>query len=214
MKKNLSKWVREKGDILQEISQDISWYGGKLKDKAKKSLKGMEPGQFHPNIAEAEESGEEACLADFFPVPDPWEDEQSLRKELDWAIHRAYYKEGGFRYFGSNLTRYVNVVLPSETGLEDMWATGYNSNIQPMLKQLEKLEKELEALQAHSDPNLPDLEKKELLEKMRTFCDMAYAQRLHTDTDWEAEAYRLALRNYTEELNRQLLEPYQLTEDD
>lgn len=211
MKKNLPKWVREKGDILQEISQDISWYGGKLKDKAKKGLKGMEPGRFHPSTLLNKETESEEGPEDFFPVPDPWEDEQSLRKELDWAIHRAYYKEGGFRYFGSNLTRYVNVVLPSETGLEDMWATGYNSNIQPMLKQLEKLEKELEALQAQ---NLPDLEKKELLEKMRAFRDMAYAQRLHTDADWEAEAYRLALRSYAEELNRQLLEPYRLKEDD
>lgn len=214
MKKNLSKWVREKGDILQEISQDISWYGEKLRDKAKKNLKGMELGRFHPNTPEDQESGNEANLTDFFPVPDPWEDEQSLRKELDWAIHRAYYKEGGFRYFGSNLTRYVNVVLPSETSLENMWATGYNSSIQPMLKQLEKLEKELKSLLAHSDSKMPDLEKKDLLEKMREFSNVVYQQRLHTDADWKAEAYRLALRNYTEELNRQLLEPYQLKEDD
>ena len=214
MKKNLPKWVREKGDILQEISQDISWYGGKIKGKAKKSLKGMEPGRFHPGTLLNKETERKEGPEDFFPVPDPWEEAESLCRELDWAIHRAYYKEGGFRYFGDNLTRYVNVVLPSETSLDNMWAAGYNSCIQPMCRQLEKLEKELEALQAYSDPNLPDLEKKELLEKMRAFRDMAYAQRLHTDADWEAEAYRLALRSYAEELNRQLLEPYRLKEDD
>lgn len=212
MKKNLSKWVREKGDILQEISQDISWYGEKLKDKAKKGLKGMEPGRFHPNTPSDKET--EECLTDFFPVPDPWEEAESLCRELDWAIHRAYYKEGGFRYFGDNLTRYVNVVLPSETSLDNMWAAGYNSCIQPMCRQLEKLEKELNALMAHSVPELPDLENKDLLEAMRRFSRLACQQRLHTDADWEAEAYRLALRSYAEELNRQLLEPYRLKEDD
>lgn len=214
MKKTLSKWVREKGELLQEISQDISWYSEKLKDKAKKNRKGMELGQLHPYTPVDPESGKEADLTDFFPAPDPWEEAQSLRKELDWAIHRAYYKEGGFRYFGTNLTRYVNVVLPSQTSLEDMWATGYNSSIQPMLKQLEKLEKELDSLLAHSDSKMPDLEKEDLLEKMREFGNMAYQQRLYTDADWEAEAYRQALRNYAEELNRQLLEPYQLTDSD
>ena len=49
---------------------------------------------------------------------------------------------------------------------------------------------------------------------MRRFSSLACQQRLHTDADWEAEAYRLALRSYAEELNRQLLEPYRLKEDD
>ena len=214
MKKNLPKWVREKGEILQEISQDISWYSEKLKDKAKKTLKGMELPQFHPHAPEVPEHEKEADLTDFFPVTNSQDAARSLREELDWAIHRAYYKEGGFRYFGTNLTRYVKVVLPSETSLEEMWAAGYNSSIQPMLRQLEKLEKELTVAAAHSDLRMPDLANRDLLERMWAFHNMAYQQRLHTISGWDAEAYRQALQHYTMELNRQLLEPYQLTEDD
>ena len=214
MKKNLPKWVREKGEILQEISQDISWYSEKLKDKAKKTLKGMELPQFHPHTQEVPESERKADPTDFFPVASSREAAQSLRKELDWAIHRTYYKEGGFRYFGTIMTRYVNVVLPSETGLEEMWAAGYNSGIQPMLKQLEKLERELSALTEHSGLKIPNLAKKDLLERMQAFRNMAYQQQLHTSSGWDAEAYRQALQHYAEELNRQLLEPYQLPEDD
>lgn len=212
--KKMTKWFSEKSQVLQEISQDVAWHAGRLADKAKQVMEGKGLGQLFPHDPESngEEDGEN--LEDFFPVPDPWEQEQALRKEVDWAIHRAYYKEGGFRYFGSNLKRYVKVVLPSETRLESMWAAGYNSCIQPMLQQLEKLEKELEALMPHSGTKMPTLEKKELLEKMRTFSTRAYQLRLHKDTDWEAEAYRQALRNYTEELSSQLLEPYQLTEDE
>lgn len=214
MKDKLQKWAREKGETLQEISQDISWYGGKLWDKAKKSVQGLELGQLKSRAPSGEENGNEDDLTDFFPVPDPWEEERELRENLNWAIHRAYYKEGGFRYFGCNLLRYVNVVLPSETVLENMWAAGYNSCVQPMLRQLEKLETELTSLLAHAGREMPAVENEELLEKMRAFQHMAYQMRLDTEAGWEPESYRQALRHYAGELNRQLLEPCRLPEDE
>lgn len=213
MKDKLQKWAREKGETLQEISQDISWYGKKLQNQVKKSAQGLHLGQLRPHTPSETENGNEDDLTDFFPVPDPWEEEQALREKLNWAIHRAYYKEGGFRYFGCNLVRYVNVVLPSVTNLEDMWAAGYNSCIQPMLRQLETLEKELASLLAHAGSEMLAVEKIDLLENMRTFQHMAYQMRLDTETGWEPEDYRQALRHYAVTLNEQLLESYQLPEN-
>jgi len=214
MKDKLQKWARDKGETLQEISQDISWYGGKLWDKAKKSVQELEFGQRKSRAPSEEENGAEEGPENYFPAPDPQEEQQALHEKLNWAIHKAYYKEGGFRYFGCNLVRYVNVVLPSEHNLEDMWAAGYNSCIQPMLRQLEKLEKELSSVLAHAGVQMPAVEKKMLLEKMRSFQHMAYEMRLDKETDWEPESYRQALRHYANTLNTQLLEPYRLPDED
>ena len=214
MKDKLQKWVREKGETLQEISQDISWYGKKLQNKAKKAAQELLPVPFHPRTPPVKETEKEDGPEAFFPAADPREEERALREKLNWAIHKAYYKEGGFRYFGCNLLRYVNVVLPSETRPEDMWAAGYNSCIQPMLRQLEKLEKELASLVSQSGTRMPAVEKAGLLEKMRTFQRMARTLGLDRETGWEADDYRQALRHYAGELNGQLLESFRLPEDD
>lgn len=213
MKDKLEKWARDKGEALQEISQDISWYSGKLWKKMKQTAQGMELKDFRLHTP-PKEAGTEDRPEDFFPVADPQEEEKTLHNKLNWAIHRAYYKEGGFRYFGCNLLRYVNVVLPSVTNPEDMWEAGYNSCIQPMLWHLEKLEKELASVLAGAGSEMPKVEKTDLLEKMRVFQHMAYALGLDKDTGWEPEAYRQALRQYSGALNEQLLEPYRLPDDE
>lgn len=206
MKNKMSKWVREKGEILQEISQDISWYKEKLVEKAQNSNLGTDLLKKYREALPEQEPEEPQIVY----IPDPWEEEKTLREKLDWAIRRAYCKEGGYRYYGCNLVRYVKVVLPSQTDFQTVWTAGYNSCIDPMLRQLEKLELEMGKLQPLSGKANLELENALLLERMRQFRQLAYDRKLHLDTDWELDDYRQVLTDYAEELNRLLLTPFKL----
>lgn len=211
MKNNLPKWVREKGEILQEVSQDISKYGSKLLDKAKKIDINKVPVFKDRNLEWLQKSKAEIPMNVY--TLNAWEEEQELREKLDNAIHRAYYKEGGFRYFGSNLVWYVKKALPFQTDGEMIWAAGYNSCIHPMLRQLEKLEIEMNELWTDSNREKIKLKNAALLEKMQKFRELAYEEKLHMETELDQEAYRQALCNYTAKLEAQLLIPFRFETD-
>ena len=145
--------------------------------------------------------------------PDPWEEEQELREKLDWAIRRAYCKEGGYYFYGCNLVRYANAAMLAQEDLQTVWSAGYNSCIQPMLRQLEKLENEMDELLPPADRAHLELNHADLLEKMQAFRQLAYDWKLHSRMDLEPEAYRQALYRYAGELEEQLLTPFRhLTE--
>ena len=108
MKKNVSRWIQKKGKVLQEVSQDISWYGKKMAKK----LTGGIPAKKPPVIRE--EALPEEDLTVFIPLTDPLEEEQELRDRLNRAIRRAFRKEGGYLYYGQNLVRYVRPHLSSK----------------------------------------------------------------------------------------------------
>lgn len=202
MKKNVSRWIQKKGKVLQEVSQDISWYGKKMAKK----LTGGIPAKKPPVIRE--EALPEEDLTVFIPLTDPLEEEQELRDRLNRAIRRAFRKEGGYLYYGQNLVRYVRVIMPAQTDLQEVWVAGYNSCIHPMLRQLEKLEAELDELLPSAGVNRLQLENKPLLDKMRHFRQLALDLRLDTDADWEPEAYRQTLSQYAGELDSELLTPF------
>lgn len=142
-------------------------------------------------------------------IPDPLQEQENLTKEMDRAIHRAYYKEGGFRFFGGLLLQYVKAVMPSQTELVHVWAGGYNSCIQPMLRQVDKLEGELEVIQNASDREPLERKNQGLLEKMRLFRFRAQTERLNSQENWELAEYKEALRKYAGDLDAQLLTVYQ-----
>ena len=130
---------------------------------------------------------------------------------MEQAVTRTYYQEGGIRYFGCNLVRFVKVVLPRERDLQTLWAGGYNGCISPMLWQLEKLEKELETIRTSWDVEIPKFEN-EMLRTIRLFARMASKRNLHQTRDWTADAYAEELTDYTWNLERQLLDVYGLSQ--
>lgn len=202
MKKKWQELTKMGGEAFQEISQDLSWSLKKLKKLAESAELNRED---RTQDLSSPRFGENAAA-----TTDPAEE---TRKKVALAIHRAYYKEGGFRYFGCNLQRYVKVVLPQETDPAIMWASGYNSCIHSMIRQLERLEAELMEIRKDYGRPLPVPENKEILEKMRLFKKKAIRGNLQLQTAWEPEEYRDALQQYAQELTQQLLEPYQLPAD-
>lgn len=210
MKDKLWKWAEGKADTFQEIARDISWYSGKLRDGAKVSalklgekLKGLP-------VPQREKAEPSASLSRDW---DPLQEEKELTKEMDRAIHQAYYQEAGFRYFGCKLVWYVTQILPAETDFRRMWIDGYSSCIAPMLRRVHKLEAKLDRLKAESGKVPLNLKNEDLLLKMRGFEKKAVDERLPADTGWALEEYKEALRRYAEELDVQLLTIFRLPEE-
>lgn len=198
MDEKIQNWVKRKFDDIQEVSRDVSWSVKDLYETVCQSVTRLEM----PKVLT--ERGVSAK-----PVPpDPQDARRELTEQMDRAIHRAYYKDGGFRFFGCELRRYA-AAMDREDDFQTVWAGVYNTNIRPMLRQLEKLEQELEALLSQSACEPLPLENAELLERMRTLSQKAGTDRLDQDTDWQMEEYRLAVRAYVTELSERLLDLYQ-----
>lgn len=66
----------------------------------------------------------------------------SLYREMDWAVQRAYYGDNGIRFYGELLQEYVKHILPQETEMERMWVGGYNSCIAYMRSKWEAAEEQ------------------------------------------------------------------------
>lgn len=132
---------------------------------------------------------------------------EELQQKLEDAIHRTYYKEGGFRFFAVRLCRYTRLNLPNVQDPEDMCAGAYNSCIDPMVYLVQKLEQTLTTLQDPCTAELPVPANQALLEAMRSFTARAETERLYTSRDWEPEAYRAALVRYGRDL-QQLLDAF------
>ena len=192
MKHTWYKWLAEREDDLREISWDISWHGKKVLRKVKASLSGLTQ-QAAEDFAKTEEKKET-----------PEKIRENVAAQLEKTVRRAYYKEGGVRYYGEKLARYVKLALPQEKDLFIMWAGCYNSSIAPMQRQLEKLEAELERIRTAAPVPVPDWEN-ELLAVMRRFGSLATRQNLHLEAGWTPESYRDAVTEYTQQLDAQLL---------
>lgn len=128
------------------------------------------------------------------------------------AIHNTYYKEDGFRFFAVKFCRYTRLILPGETDTRAMWISAYNSCIEPILYQLGKLRKTLEALGAQMGQPPLTPSNQALLDAMIDFADRAGAEGLSSPEGWEAEDYRAALTRYGTDL-QQLLNAYPALED-
>ena len=192
MKDELKKWARKQAGELREIGKEASWTARKLySDYKAKSEPPVRPQR---------------------PTARPQRPAQSPRQELtermDREIHRAYYREGGVRFFACGLRRYAAVAI------QMVWAGAYNTNLRPMLRQVEKLEQTLEDLRTQFACEPLDLENVQLLECMRTFAQRVRTDRLDQESDWQTEAYREAVRNYAADLSEQLLEVYYPPEDE
>lgn len=203
MKDKLTNWLTQQRELAREISQDISHYGCAVArktrtlvsdGKTKRPVKASKRTVGSPNTQTAYQ--------------------RQIRLEaatqMEQAVSRAYYQEGGIRYFGDALVRFVKVVLPEEQELQTLWSGGYNGCISPMLWQLEKLEEELETIRASWDVEIPKFEN-EMLRTIRFFAHMASERNLHLTQDWTADAYAEELTDYAGSLERQLLDVYKLS---
>lgn len=230
MKQKCEGWFRQKAGDLQELSRGVT--RDVIRDARKQlaSLQEILTGQGKaPSSREAPAgqgktapSGKRKSLSDilagqgiFSPSrqspggPGTLPPREDLTGQMDRAIHRAYYRDGGFRFFACGLRQYVQVSMEREPDVEMLWAAVYNTNLRPMLRQLEKLERELEELGAAQDVRLQPLENGVLLEEMRFLARRAGDLRLQEETGWTAEEYRQAAAQYTEELSARLLDRYQ-----
>lgn len=198
MNEKLQDWVRRKTGDIQEVSKEISWSAQKLYGTIRQT--GSEPKKAAP------------CSKQNPPArpapPDPEAARRKLTEQMDREIHRTYYKDGGFRFFGCGLRRYAAVALEREQELSMAWAGAYNTNIRPMLRQMETLEQELEALRTRFACEPLPLENARLLEQMRGFARKARTDCLDQEADWRLEDYKQAVRDYVSELSEQLLDPY------
>lgn len=138
---------------------------------------------------------------------------EQLTRELDRAVRRTYYAEGGYRFFAQHLVEYANKSLDRVVSVEEAWIGGYNSNIQPMLTRMQKLERAMADLRSEYGREPLPLENEELLEQMRAFTARVKEERLDRDTGWERSAYIQAMRLYAQDLNEQLLKPYPFPEE-
>jgi len=211
MKKKLQKWTEETSAELREISADAARIAGKLYKKAKNSISAPKPltGPTPVSRQPEKQSILRRQTNQAHPeVQSPDAEQRELTRELERAVHGAYYQEGGIRFYGSCLEQYVRVVLTQETELPQMWAAGYNACIHPMLQQLERLEKKMRAICSDYQQDPLPLNNGALLQTMRQFCTRAREDRLHLEQGWEPEAYRRTLRQYGQDLNERLLIPF------
>lgn len=199
MKKELEHWARKRAGELREIGQELSWAARKLRAEHKTAAK-PQP---------------QAC-----PVVRPTapaaagNPRQELTERMDREIHGAYYRDGGVRFFGCELRRYAAVAMDREEELQLVWAAVYNTNLRPMLRQMEKLEQALEELQSCSAYAPLPLENGQLLQRMRAFAERVHTDRLDQESGWQVDAYRETARDYVEELSEQLLEAYRPPEEE
>lgn len=208
MNAKLQNWVKRKAGDIQEVSKDISWSAKKIYGTVRQTISELEKPE-KSELLYRERSA---------PVkpnpPDPRAARQKLTEQMDREIHRAYYKDGGFRFFACGLRQYAAVAMEQENDLQMTWAGAYNTNIRPMLRQMEKLEQELAKLCSRFACEPLPLRNEQLLEQMRAFSKKVQTDRLDQDTDWQIEDYRQAVRSYVSELSRQLLDIYQLPEEE
>ncbi len=136
-----------------------------------------------------------------------------LTRQLNWAVRRTYYADGGYRYFGQRLVDYVNGMLDKAETVEDMWIGGYNTCIQPMNFRMQNLERSIEEITSDYGVRPLPLENEELLSLMRRFISRAKEERLNQSIGWERSEYFKAIRQYACDLNEQLLAPYPYIED-
>lgn len=207
--RDLSRWAESKAEDLREIADDLTWERRRamelLKSKARQArrllLERKRAGDTEP-----EPEAEEEDLTPYIQTPQQAREE--LTKKMDQTISRAYYKDGGFRYFGQRLLRYVKTDLPEETEVYAILVSGYNSCIVPMVRQLEKLENDLSAMEAESEEVAAELENWTLLETMRQFSFRTVQDRMAFGLHMELEDYRQIISRYANDLDAQLLTPY------
>lgn len=140
--------------------------------------------------------------------PNSVQDRRELTKKLDQAVWRAYYAEGGYRFFAQHLVDYVTKALNRTQSVEEAWIGGYNSNIQPMLTRMQKLEHTMENLRLTYGLEPFPLENEAMLEQMRAFAVRVKEDRLDQDTNWDLTAYIQTVQLYAQDLNERLLKPY------
>ena len=205
MKDKLTNWLTQQRELAREISQDISHYGCAMARKARKLVSGEKQKRPVKVSKRTTEFGHKNTQAVY-----QRQNRQEAAAHMEQAVTRAYYQEGGIRYFGDNLVRFVKVVLPEERELQTLWAGGYNGCISPMLWQLEKLEEELETIRTSWDTEIPKFEN-EMLRTIRLFARMASKRNLHQIQGWTAVTYAEELKDYAWNLERQLLDVYKLS---
>lgn len=203
MKNKLQLWTEEMAQEARLLSAELRWAAGKLHRAVEKRYR---KGKDAVSAPEPPETTAQPAPQ----PPDPMQLRQELTEDLERAIRRGYYREGGFQFFGDSLLRYVKVVLPRETEYSRMWAAGYNSCIQPMLRQLEKLEREMTVIRAGCNQEPLPLQNEGLLKAMQHFRHRAMEEGLQMQEGREAEDYRRCLQQYAGELDSQLLTPYRL----
>lgn len=199
MKKELEHWARKRAGELREIGQEVSWAVRKLHAEDKTTAKPQPQARsvVRPTMPAA--------------AGNP---RQELTERMDREIHRAYYRDGGVRFFACELRRYAAVAMDREEELQLVWAAVYNTNLRPMLRQMEKLEQALEELQARSTCAPLPLENGRLLQRMRAFAERVHTDRLDQESGWQVDAYRETVRDYVEKLSEQLLEAYRPPEEE
>ena len=196
MKRTIQHWMDNTSQPLRKIPADVARIAGGLYQKAKNNIS---PGKPQKRPMQMLHRPEE---------PDPEAEQQALTRELERAVHGVYYRQGGIRFYGSCLERYVRVVLVQETDLQQMWAAGYNTCICPMLLQMERLETEMNAIRSEYPQEPLRLSNAALLDAMRRFCRRATEEKLHLVQGWNPEEYRQVLEQYGADLNEQLLIPF------
>ena len=179
MRERIQIWVRKKAGELQELERELALLAQRCRGGPPPSGPGEAP-----------------------------ESRRRLTELMDREIHRAYYQDGGFRFFGCALRQYAASALDREDSLPLMRAGAYNTNIRPMLRQLDKLEEALKDLSARLGCEPLELDNAQLLEAMRAMAALARAGRLDQEAGWTAEDYRRAVRSYAEALWGQLLDVY------
>lgn len=188
MKEKLQSWARKQVDDIREISKEFSWSAKSFcKEYYRKGYTAAaKPAQPHYPSAQ-----------------------HKLTEEMDRAIHRAYYQDGGFRFFACALRQYVMVAMQPEHDLETTWAAVYNTNLRPMLRQMDKLEQKLKDLRVQYDCEPLKLNNARLLEQMRILTEQIHRTHLDGNAGWSKEEYQQAAREYVSALNEQLLDRYQ-----
>lgn len=206
MRDKVERWVKQKAVDIRETSQELSLSAKNACETVRRTVSGLEiPKGVIPHRKERGPVEQET------PV-DVMALRRALTGEMERAVHRAYYKDGGFRFFACELQQFVALQLNHEEELQRLWAGVYNSNIRFLVEQTEKLEQELETMVTARGLRPLPLKNEDLLRQMQTFANRAKADRLDQQNGWQAEDYREAAQRYASDLNMQLLEHWRQTD--
>lgn len=210
MKDMVQEWAKRRADDIQKISKGITDASkgvsktviSHVKDHVKERINPPDPVIPAEKIEKARGS-KDVQQPDLTPV------QQMLTTQLDREIHRTYYRDGGFRFFADMLQKYASVSMGREDDIEMIWAGAYNTNIQPMVNLVKKLEEKLAELSGEYGCEPLPLQNAQLLDLMREFAGRAETEQLNVASAWQIDDYRRAINAYAADLREKLLDVYQ-----
>lgn len=196
-KNKLGEIARDTVNEFHEVSKEISWNLQNSVENTKRKVRASDlPKRVSAFHFPSRKNSDQIAYEHF-------------RYRIETEIYTTYLKEGGYRYYALSLLNYVQSDMIHEHDLHTIWTYAYNSHLEPMQQQWQKLNQKILQLCEEKGGMHPRPENAELMKAMAIFSKRACEDNLHNIDQWEKETYCQALKNYVDALDKELLKVFE-----